>query len=157
MMYCHRGFTLIELLIVMVIISVVSGIAVISLSNNQHRAIETVARQIQQQILLAEQEAMLRPATLGLLITHAEVRWYIYKETVARDESPWQLLTDRPFAKHRLMSNLEVSLSGPSMIVISMNGDLTPFTLLLGKKDQPPHVKLTGQANGGVKSELIDA
>src|SRR5438105_3387067 len=68
----HRrtlGFTLIEILIVIVIISIVTGIAALTISRNQQKQYEYLATSLSHLITLAEEEAMLRPTTLGLAFT----------------------------------------------------------------------------------------
>lgn len=157
----QHGFTLIELLVVIVIISVVSGIAVITLSSNQKRMLELTAKQIQQRILMAEQEALLRPAILGIAVTKTSLKWFDYNEL-----SHWVLLTNRPFVPYYFMKQIDITLmmqdkiihlSDQPCIIISMNGELTPFVLLLGEKNKVPTIKLIGRANGEVISEFIDA
>jgi general secretion pathway protein H len=149
------GFTLIELLIVIVIISVVSSVALLSISHNQHKNIENFAHQLAQVITLAEHEAMLRPATLGLGFTTQHYQFYKYKST-------WQPLTDKNLGQHSIPNKIQLSLQmndktipadGKPAIVIAASGDITPFTILLGEPDKQPIYQISGEANGNIKCE----
>jgi general secretion pathway protein H len=72
------GFTLIEILIVIVIISIVGGAALLTISNNKNKQLQTAAHQLAATLLVAEEEAMLRPATLGLAFTPSTFQFYQY-------------------------------------------------------------------------------
>lgn len=157
-----RGFTLIELLIVIVIISVIAGIAVMTLSSNQKNALEVQAKQFKNSLLLAEQEAMLHPETIGLAITPTDYKWFSYQDTAKHDESPWKTLT-QPLTPHPWLHHADVSLSmhdemialsNHPQIIVSPSGDVTPFVIYL--KMKTTRIKITGLANGDVSYEVID-
>ncbi|MDX1900698.1 MAG: type II secretion system minor pseudopilin GspH [Gammaproteobacteria bacterium] len=153
MNHSKSGFTLIELLVVLVIISIIAGVAVISVKTNSHRDSELFAHQLVNEITLAEQESLLRPATLGLYIYPDH---WAFKRFVDADKNhppSWQPI----FNVRYLPSKLQLTLkndqteneSGPD-IVISPGGDLTPFHIFIGKKSQSPDWEIIGKANGEV-------
>jgi general secretion pathway protein H len=155
------GFTLIELLIVIVIISIVSSVALLTISHNQNKNIENFSHEFVHLMTLAEHEAMLRPATLGLAFTDSSYQFYIYKPGMK-----WQPLTDKNLNLHRIpnkthitlkMNNKIIALNGKPIIIISESGDITPFEILLGEPEKYPTYEITGQANGIIKSEAIHA
>lgn len=160
------GFTLIEILIVMVIISIVSGIALLTISKNPHKQIENVAHQLTQLILLAEEEAMLRPATIGLALSPTHYQFLRYKSSTQPDESAWQPLESNHFKRHTLPANLYFSLivqhQAASLsqkappIIISESGDITPFTIFIRLNDEAPYYRIIGKANGEIKSEIME-
>jgi len=159
-----QGFTLIEILIVIVIISIVSGIAALTISRNQQKQYEYLANSLAHLITLAEEEAMLRPATLGLAFTPDSFQFFEYHNKVDKNATHWQALTDNIFGLHSISKNIEITLfvqnkktnlNGKPQIIISPSGDIIPFTILLGKKDQPPSYKVTGYTNGNVSSRVF--
>jgi|SRR5579872_2504010 len=153
-----KGFTLIELLIVMIIISIVAGIAVITVSTSQRKQYETLANQLVNSILLAEQEAMLRPATLGLAFTPHSFQFYMM------EKNKWVAIDKSPLKRHTLPANIQITLkinneivetNGSLKIIITPSNDLTPFIILIGKHDENPYYQVKGQANGEVTSASI--
>ena len=152
------GFTLIEILIVMVIISIVSGVAVLTITSNQSKSVEYFANRLTHLIQLSEEEAMLRPATLGLALTPVSFEFYEYKKK-------WLPLSDKIFGRQSIPGSIKISLSvennnapldGRPHIVISPSGDLSSFVIFVGKKNKPPMFKIIGEANGSVKIKETD-
>lgn len=74
------GFTLLEILIVMVIMSIVAGFAVMTISYNRNSQVEQIAKQLKNIITLAEEEAILQSTTLGLAFTQHSFQFYQYQE-----------------------------------------------------------------------------
>ncbi|MCD6039368.1 MAG: gspH [Gammaproteobacteria bacterium] len=156
-----RGFTLIEILIVILIISIISGIAALTLSYNQRKQYEDLANHISQLLKLAEEEAMLRPATLGLAFTPTGFQFFEYHPSSKKNKNLWQAVTDNPYGLQHFPKNLQVTvfiqnkktpLDGQPHIIISTSGDIIPFIIWIGKKDQPPSYQITGYANGNIIS-----
>jgi len=155
----QKGFTLIEVIIVIVIISIVSSIALITLSHNQNRNIKSFANQLLQLMTLAEHEAMLRPATLGLGFTANSYQFYQYETS-----EKWVELKDTVLKKHNLPDNIEITLKindqiiesdGTPSIIFSENSDMTPFVILLNQPGKSPSYQITGDANGTIKARPI--
>lgn len=159
-----QGFTLIEILIVIVIISIVSGIAALTLSRNQQKQYEYLANNLAHIITLAEEEAMLRPATLGLAFTSHSFQFFEYHNKADKNAIHWQPLTDSIFGLHHISKNIEIilfvqnkkiDLNGKPQVIISTSGDIAPFTIWLGRKDQPPSYEVIGYPNGNVISRIF--
>lgn len=155
----NHGFTLIELLIVIVIISIVAGIAVITIGGNQRKQYETLSKQLVNSILLAEQEAMLRPATLGLAFTSNSFQFYTLNEDEKTHKNKWNPITKAPLGLHSLPANIQITLKinaetvpadGQPKLIITPSNDLTPFVILIGKPDENPYYQVIGKANGEV-------
>lgn len=156
------GFTLIELLVVIVIISIVAGVAMLTLSTSQKKRSETLANQIANLITLAEEEAMLRPATLGIMFTSHSFEFYIWREDSKKNKSAWQALTKAPFTQHQLPDNVHITLllsgkeaenNGLPQLIISPGGEITPFTLQVGRKNKDPDYQIAGKSNGEISHE----
>lgn len=161
-MKCRHGFTLIEILIVLLIISIVMGMAVMSIHTNQNKRAEMLADQLVNVIRLAEQEAMLRPATLGLGLTENTYTFYRYQPDPDPKQPHWIAISAGPLSRHVFSSSLAitvningqtVALDNEPHIMISPNGDITPFILRIGKINSPPHYQVTGQENGDITRE----
>lgn len=155
-----HGFTLIELLVVIVIISIIATFAVLTISTNQNKQLESFAKQLANTITLAEQEAMLRPATLGLKITKSSFQFYEYRPN---KPTPWYGLSDSLLGVHRIPNDIQMTLKigGKSVtdplprLIISPSGDITSFTIFISKKGDEPAYKVIGEENGTIKTKLI--
>lgn len=154
-----QGFTLIEILIVMVIISIVSGIALMTITSNQHKQLEQVAKKLSNLITLAEHQALLQPATLGLGMTQTSYQFFQFSE-----DNSWQSLNDKNFASHTMPAHVQLSLkihdktiplNGKPTIIISESGDITPFVIFIAKTGEKPFYQVIGDASGKISSGVI--
>jgi len=151
------GFTLIELLVVILIISIVAGVAVISTKTNTQRQSAVIAKEFINQVQLAEQEALLRSTTFGLQINADGWQFKIFSNDKT---ASW----NNTFKPYRLPHNLQITLTNQPkddlaapQIIISPSGELTPFTILLGKLHALPSEKIIGKNNGEVNYQTINA
>lgn len=165
MLKLKAGYTLLEILVVLVIISIVAGMAILTVGHNDNKQLQAFTQQLAQTLTLAEEQALLQPATLGLELTAHSFRFYEYRQTQASPS--WEPLADRELGLHEIPHDIEISLQiadkvlpleklagkAPSLL-ISTNGTLTPFTILIGKKDKPPSYELIGHADGSVTSQV---
>lgn len=158
------GFTLIELLIVLLIISIVAGVAVVTVSSNQHKQFETLTKQLVNTFNLAEQEAMLRPATIGFAINGNSYQFYEFHRPQKASESSWIPIDQTSLGMHKIPDNMQITLqvngasipaNGKPQLIISPSNDLTPFVILIGKKNETPYYRVIGKANGEVNSEAV--
>ncbi len=160
------GFTLIELLIVMLIISIVAGIAVVTVNTNQHKQFETMAKQFVNTFMLAEQEAMLRPATVGFALNGNSFQFYEFHRPTNPDEGSWKPIEQAALGLQRIPDNTKITLringeivpaNGQPQLIITPSNDVTPFVILIGKKQETPYYQVIGKANGEVTSEIVTA
>ncbi len=158
------GFTLIEILVVMVIISIVAGVAMVSITSNQSKQYENTAKQLVNLIILAEEEAMLRPATLGLAFSDHAFQFYIYHHNAKTKKNSWRPLKQTALSKHALAKNTVITLKisgvdaptdGTPQLIISASGDIAPFVISIGKSRARPYYRVIGKANGEVTSEAV--
>lgn len=157
------GFTLIEILIVMLIVSIISSVAIMTIGFNPQKKIENAANSLANTITLAAEEAMLRPATLGLALSENGYTFFIYEEPKTEDGNPWKPLASRAFHPHTFPKGAEVSLkvqdqtvplNGKPQIIIAESGDFTPFTISIRKAGDKPLYQIHGNTNGEVITEL---
>ena len=143
----------------MLIISIVASVAVLTITTNQNKNIENFTHQLVNVITLSEEEAMLRPATLGLAFTSDTYQFYQFQKK-------WIALTDKIYGEHHFSRSIKLSLKvqnkiapldGKPYLIISTSGDVSPFVILIGKQNHPPLFKIVGFANGNIKSEEYHA
>ncbi|TAK75190.1 MAG: type II secretion system protein GspH [Gammaproteobacteria bacterium] len=137
-----RGYTLIEILIVLFITSIVTSVALLSLHRNENKQVESLANELTQMLTLAEEQAMLQPSVLGL--------------TIGADRFQFtRLQKDRwvPVEEHAIPEGMQLRLEGE--VIISMNGDITPFTLYVGKKGEKPRYAVRGDVDGTITSKAL--
>ena len=154
------GFTLIELLVVLVIISIVVSFAVVTISISDNKRFQTYAAELKYTISLAEEEALLRSATLGLIVDTHSVQFFEYQEKNHR----WQPMTETLLGKHSFPNDTEFCLkingetikpnTEPQLIIA--NGETTAFTLLIGKAHAAAYYQITGEDNGTLHSGLAN-
>jgi general secretion pathway protein H len=157
-----KGFTLIEILIVILIISIVSGVALVTFSGNKNKQLETLAKQLTYLIIHAESEAILQPQTLGLALSHDHFQFYHYTSSSLEDNA-WQAITTKNLGLHKIPEYIQISLQvnhetkpldGKPHIIISESGDMTPFRITIAKVGSKPSYIVRGEANGEVKTEV---
>jgi len=160
----QTGYTLVELLIVIFIISITASVAFISFSRNENQQLVSFARELTQLITLAEEQAILQPAVLGLTMTAQTLQFSSLNLAESDKKNEWQALDDHVFAKRRIPSDIQVEVKindkiihadDQPQIIISMNGEVTPFTIYLSKKGDKPRFAITGEADGTVENESL--
>lgn len=160
------GYTLIEILVVLLIISIVTTVALLSLGHNQTKAMQGLAEEFTQSLSLAEEQAMLAPAVMGLVFDGRVWRFAtLSADDEGRSKSQWVPWQDETLHPRNIPAGMEVHLqvmgshrttpSGEPMIVISTNGDITPFTLTIGKPGERPRFKVSGHVDGSFTTEHL--
>lgn len=159
------GYTLIEVLIVVFIISIVTSVALLSIGHNENKKLETFANELRQVVLLAEEQAMLQPNVLGIAFSDHAIQLVRYE---ASKENKWIPLDDQVLGKHQIPANINVTVNVQRLspqhhelnpltpqIIISSSGDITPFTIHVGKKGQKPRHAIIGDADGHLTQKTI--
>jgi len=163
----RAGYTLIEILIVIFIISIVSAVALLSFGRSQHQRYSTLAGQVAQMLTLAEEQAMLQPAVLGMSVDNQVIQFYEYQPAQdSKQTARWIVWQDKPLQPHPVPDDIALTLKlnevsqhndkdiTPS-IVISASGDVTPFTLYIGKQGEAPAYAVQGEADGTITSQQL--
>lgn len=155
-----NAFTLIEIMIVIVILAITITFALLAFGDfGQTRHIKAEAQQIVQLITLAEQQAILQPGTYGVQFSTHAYQFYRFVQEPQTHHGNWQVIKrDRLFAYHNLGKSITLKISSEQdnlnqnqpQIIINNSGDITPFTLDIGKTDQPALFQLNATANGDV-------
>src|SRR5665213_2856694 len=105
-----RGFTLVEVLVVLLICALVAGMAVLTIHTNLNHQIKVAAKEIASLITLAEEEAMLRPATLGLSVNNNQLEFYVFRHDPESIGNQWVLISTSPLAPHPVSADIEMNL-----------------------------------------------
>ena len=142
------GYTLLEILVVLVIIAITASFAFLSISHYRERTAQAWVNNIIQTITLAEEFALLQPATLRMQFTPHTFYFSEY-------HGQWQRLDNDPeLGTHPLPKELKIT-SNTTDIVISMNGTLTPFELFIGKQNHAPLYQISGHSDGSITSKRL--
>lgn len=171
------AFTLIEILVVLFIISIVTSVALISVAHNENKKIESFANDLTQLITLAEEQAMLSPAILGLSFSTNTFQFASFQSITVKKKG-WVTLNDGILGSHRIPDSIQVEVKGGNtrfdaesgdeqdedddegenfvpQIIISMNGDVTPFSIYVGKRGEKAQYVITGDADGTITNKSL--
>lgn len=169
-----RGFTLVEILIVLFIISIVTSIAMLSISYNHNKKIETFANELTQLLTLAEEQAMLQPSILGVSFSQHTFQFASFK-IMNEKKKTWVLLDDSILGKHNIPNDIELKIKASDVsldknkdkeededieqfnpqIIISTNGDVTPFAIYIGKEGEKPLYVIIGDTDGSITNKPL--
>lgn len=160
-----QGYTLIEILIVLFIISIVATTALLSIGHNKNKAIESFANQLTQILTLAEEQAILQPTVLGMYVDEESFRFSSLQQEAKTQKNSWIPLQDTILGKHKIPGGIVVSVKvdGQSIdlekknpqIIISTNGEATPFTIYVGKPGEKPLYEIRGEADGSINNKVL--
>ena len=166
----QRGFTLIEILVVLFIISIIAGVTVFSIQHNRGKQLDHFAKELTQLVTFAAEQAMLRPAVLGVHFTNSTFQFSTFEPTYdlatkAKIKQTWLPLQDKILKPHAIPTGIEVALEVNHtradlqkqipQIVISANGDMTPFTIFISRAGQQPLYAITGSPDGSITQQLL--
>jgi general secretion pathway protein H len=164
----NQGFTLVELLIVLLIISIVTSVALLTISHNKDKQVELFVSEFKQIITLAEEQAMLQPVVLGLAFDENSYQFINYHPAEGDKKSFWSPEQGRLLNRYQIPRGIELTMGSAEdegveesakksipQIVISTNGDLTPFTVYVGLKGKKPRFVIQGDTDGTVTSQRL--
>jgi general secretion pathway protein H len=162
------GYTLIEVLIVIFIISIVTTVTLMTIGRNENRDIETFAKEVTQMVSLASEQAMLQPTVMGISLAPHHIQFTSLQKDKETKKPVWLPMADHVLNDYSIPDNIQVTLqmagnkielNGSSktipQIVISANGDVTPFVMYVGKVGMKPRYVIAADADGNVSSTLL--
>jgi general secretion pathway protein H len=158
-----KGFTLIELLVVIFIISIVAGVALLSIGQNKGTKIQAFTKQVHETFSLAQQQAMLHTMTIGIDLSDDSIQFYELQPQSRSSQMKWIAMKDRLINRIEIPTMIHIQLSSAlkkvkseksnqinPQIAISTNGDLTPFSLYLGAREEKPRYVIRGDIDGSI-------
>lgn len=148
----RNGFTLIEILIVIVIIGITMGFALVAFGDfGADKRILFSAEQLLNNLKTVQQQAILESSTLGLRINQESYQIVKYQDDwhVVSNKGIYKVFFFPKNTKIILQTNTQNQSNTPA-IVINASGDITPFTLQMGTKDNPAIATITANYNGSL-------
>jgi general secretion pathway protein H len=141
------GFTLVEILVVLIIVSVMSGIVVTSLpSSFQNSDFDEESLRLKTVIELIREESLTRASEYGLKTDKDNYSFFVYNEI----EQNWTQLNTKPYAEHKLGYGIllkttiedneliltdeedeESSVPNAPRILLLSSGEMTPFEITM--------------------------
>ncbi len=147
-------------MIIIVILAITITFALLAFGDfGQTRHIKAEAQHIASLIKLAEQQAILQPGVYGVRFSAHGYQFYRFVQDPQTHRSDWHVIKrDRLFAYHNLGKAITLKINNGQnnlnenhpQIIINNSGDITPFTLDIGKTNQPALFQLNAAANGDV-------
>lgn len=158
-----RGFSLVEILVVVLIIALMTGVAVLSLSLSSAHPVRDRAEQFAQLLRVASEEASMQGENLALGFWTRGWRFYVLRGGMA-----WQPLNGDELLRPVTLPEdyaLTLSLQGQQVqleredktkpqVFLLASGEMEPFELLISAKGHASE-RVTGNAIGEVKVQRV--
>lgn len=160
-----KGFTLLELLVVIVIIGIASTLIVIKSGPLflSHRSTLTTAKEITALLELAKRQAIFTMSTLGVRFSATNYTFYKFDEIHLSGWQPLEKYDDfwrpQPIAD-KVIINLQSQANSDlawlnkgafaPQIIITPNGDITPFKLTLHTAGKNDDIIITNDDSGRI-------
>lgn len=159
-----RGFSLVEILVVVLIIALMTGVAVLSLSLNSTHPVRDRAEHLAQLLRLAGEEASMQGENLALGFWQRG--WHFY---VLRAGTAWQPLDGDELLKSETLPEgyaLTLILQGQQVqleaqdktkpqVFLLASGEMEPFELVMSGAGYHSE-RITGNAIGEVKVQRVE-
>lgn len=148
----------------MLIISIVSGAAVLSIGMSARRDAKIFAEELTQKLTLASEQAILQRQVIGLFVENDKVFFTYYEKNEKTQEENWVPFENRSLGEMEIPSRVEMLLTPSSQdemaekypqITISTNGDPTPFTIYIGRKGDKPGYAIIGSPDGNIVNKPL--
>jgi general secretion pathway protein H len=163
-----KGYTLIEILIIVLIISIIATFASLLFNRILHkRQAQMIAHDLATIITVAQQQAILQPATVGLLFSKHQYTFYAWTFNPHSKLYYWQPIQhDQIFKTYSIPNALAITIKSslisqtskenkiPQINFLS-NGNMTAFTLYISEKNKAVNYELIGEENGSIQLKKI--
>lgn len=158
-MRVSRGFTLIEVLVVILIISIITGMSIMAFGDfGAGRKAYVFSEQFTAYIKLVRQRAILEMSTLGISVNNKGYGTWKYE-----GDNIWKPLPQKSlFRWQNFPDNIVVTLANKSKssatapeIIILPTGEMTAFKINFGTSSVPNQSVLTGHTNGEISLKMV--
>lgn len=146
-----KGFTLIEILIVLVIIGIIMSFAVVSYGDfGETRQLKMAQQHFVDQIKLVQTKAIISTKTYGLNISTKDHTFFQFSPRTKK----WLTINEPIFKKTAFPPHKKLNYTHPSSkqtpeIIISPDGQITPFTFELTSQSNESAI-IEVKANGEI-------
>tara|TARA_B110000967_G_C18738670_1_gene486537 strand:- start:436 stop:981 length:546 start_codon:yes stop_codon:yes gene_type:complete len=157
-----KGFTLIEILVVVLIVSIMSGIAVTQLPGFVQRGdFDLESRRLKTLLDMAREEALVQATEYGFKPVKEGYAFYQFDE-VAQD---WEETLESPFHRRKLPEDfhLDLEISGekltlseekdPPPLLLLSSGEVSPFTLRIYQENTSTNASTNAPTSSSMKSD----
>lgn len=158
-MRINKGFTLIEVLVVLVIVAIITAVAVLSFGHfGQSRREKIIVEQFTQTMIVAQEQAIITPVILRLMITARGYHFQQYAPSAVHDKQSWWALSDdvisHPSVFRRLFHvTFKAQNANAKSILFLPSGFVTPFALVLIGLSHRYTVLVSN--NGSVSTKIV--
>lgn len=163
------GFTLIEILVVLVIVSIMTGVVVANMpSFARDSDFITESSRLKTLLEMARDEALVQSVELGFKPGKDEYEFFVYNDSTQK----WDVYGNRPFQARQLPANISLrvylktsdffpkgavddeSPSEAPPILLTSSGEMTPFELRISMNDLSRTLVSDGFSNIEWQDEL---
>jgi len=155
------GFTLIEILVVLVILAITASVAVLAFGDfGQSRRAQAEAQKFIQKIRLIRHQAILEAMTYGMKITPNSYQVFRFAPPNTWTPVTSTLLKPYQFPEKIYLylsinpTNPTSSASNKNWVVFQASGEITPFRINFGLKNQPNLAHVVAEDNGTTHLKL---
>lgn len=143
------GFTLIEILVVLVILGITASVALLAFGDfGESRRVEAEAKRFLQKTRLIRHHAILEATTYGMKLTPTAYSVFRFSPPNTWTPTSSDLLKPYDFPK-KILLYLNIQTSGKqNWVVFQASGEITPFVINFGLKQQPNIAHVVAEDNG---------
>jgi len=163
------GFTLIEVLIVLIVISIVAIGVTLSIGHTTSWNQKLFVDEVREKLFLLQEYALLQPANVRVSLGSNRIQFFTWQVDEAKDRGAWVAINESYLEPITIPAGLSVRLDVATdateeeeaevereqAILISLNGDWTPFHLWIGPAGAPPTYRINGLLGGELTMTLV--
>lgn len=170
----QRGFTLIEIMLVLVVVSIMAGLATVAMGPNPYKDLYREALRLQAVMQMAADEAMLQGAQWSLAIPETGYQFLLFEP----EELTWLPIEAEPFGLHQVHEavSMQINVEGEQLdpraqeqmqrmramgdtklrpvILLLSSGEITPFSIIMRHAKMDSIIKV--QSDGISPIEIIE-
>jgi len=143
------GFTLIEILVVLVILGITASVALLAFGDfGESRRVEAEAQRFVQKVRLIRHHAILEATTYGMKITPTSYQVFRFSPPNTWTPATSTLLKPYSFPP-KILLYLNIQSTGKkNWVVFQASGEITPFSINFGLKQQANIAHVVAEDNG---------
>lgn len=153
MQITKSGFTLIEILVVLVILGITASIALLAFGDfGESRRVRAEAERFVQKVRLIRHQAILEATTYGMKLTPTSYQVFVFSASKTWTPVTSTLLKPYSFPPkiltHLTIQSTNKKTDKKNWIVFQSSGEITPFSVNFGLKQQDNIAHVVVEDNG---------